>query len=190
MRLLGLLVAWIVLLALLLGLFELILHTFHTPFGYSLVEPQAQMQTWEYLLQQHYVSLIDVDLFSIHEKRHLLDVKRLFDRLYLLWLILLAVGSAGGVLLYVRFRSTFKRLRYDLWIMGVGSALLLIMALIFFQESFEWLHQLLFPYQSWLFPPDSLLIEWFPEVYFIEFIGLYLLLLTLLLWWFKPQKKA
>ncbi len=69
-----------------LSSFELILNLFHSPFGQEVVNPQAHNLTWLYLLKQKYITLIELDIFTIHEKRHLLDVKRLFEQIYSLWI--------------------------------------------------------------------------------------------------------
>jgi uncharacterized membrane protein len=43
-------------------------------------------------------------------------------------------------------------------------------------DSFKLLHKLLFPNGTWIFPPNSILIEWFPLEYFVEFFIIYILL--------------
>ncbi len=50
-----------------------------------------------------------------------------------------------------------------------------------FLENFKWLHQLMFPKSSWIFPEDSILIVWFPLLYFKQFFLMVLFLNSSLL---------
>jgi len=168
------LLAWLLLVTLLLSAFELVLALFHAPLMETISDPILHAQTWQYLLKQHYVTFIESDLFSLHEKRHLLDVKRLFDSLYRYWLMAMGVTLLGFILLGRRWREKKKILCQVLVRMGWGIHFLFMVILIFFPQSFGLLHQLLFPTASWFFPPDSLLIRWFPLHYFMEFFGMVL----------------
>ncbi|HHH53392.1 MAG TPA: DUF1461 domain-containing protein, partial [Bacteroidetes bacterium] len=44
-----------------------------------------------------------------------------------------------------------------------------------FSDSFSFLHQMIFPHNSWIFQPSSILIIWFPLSYFIEFFLIFIL---------------
>jgi uncharacterized membrane protein len=156
-------------LMLLLSSFELTLFFFHSPFGSTIIEPQAHSITWIYLLKQKYISFIDLDIFNIYEKRHLLDVKRLFEKIYSLWIIISAISLSLLLFFYLRSREKFFLiLRYSS-IVGSITTLIYLLILFNFLENFTYLHQLIFPHYSWIFPPNSILIEWFPLSYFQEF---------------------
>jgi len=86
-----------------LSSFELILNLFHSPFGQEVVNPQAHNLTWLYLLKQKYITLIELDIFTIHEKRHLLDVKRLFEQIYSLWYISIPISIL--IVIFAHFRG-------------------------------------------------------------------------------------
>jgi len=88
MKVLLLLASILIYIVISLSSFIFLLYTFHSPFGYDIVELKAHNLTWTYLLKQKYISFInDLDIFSIYEKRHLLDVKRLFSSIYEFWII-------------------------------------------------------------------------------------------------------
>ena len=157
--------------ALLLGAFELTLYLFHSPFGSTIIEPEVHAKTWEYLLRQEYIAFIDLDIFTIHEKRHLLDVKRLFESIYSIWVISLVSTLFVVAFLYFRAREMVELVRrYIFWIGAVVIIGSFLVVAIGFLDSFGWLHQLLFPANSWYFAEGSILIVWFPIVYFQEFV--------------------
>jgi integral membrane protein (TIGR01906 family) len=125
--------------------------------------------TWIYLLEQRYITLIDLDIFTIHEKRHLLDVKRLFEKIYSVWVAISTLAISSMILLYIRGKKSLGLVfRYN-FLIGLMILLFSIFIATDFLDAFEMLHQLLFPQQSWILPNDSLLIAWFPLDYFREF---------------------
>ena len=169
MRVLYILSAILLSLALILSSFELTLSLFHSPINSDIVEPQAHSMTWIYLLKQKYITFIDLDIFTIHEKRHLLDVKRLFEQIYSIWVMVSTVALSLILFLYFREKKgLFLVFRYNFFI-GLGVTLLSLFVATDFLDSFRLLHKLLFPQHSWVFPDNSILIEWFPLGYFQEF---------------------
>ena len=171
MKILYAILAIIILLTLLLSSFELTLFIFHSPFGNDIINPKAHSLTWIYLLKQHYISLIDLDIFDINEKRHLLDVKRLFEQIYFIWKVMLIVSLFTLILFYRKLSIVIK---YSI-IIGIVINILLIIISFDFLDSFSFLHQMIFPYNSWIFKPNSILIIWFPLSYFIEFFLIFIL---------------
>jgi uncharacterized membrane protein len=156
--------------------FEITLHLFHSPLNSTIIEPKAHSSTWIYLLKQKYISFIDLDIFTIREKRHLLDVKRLFDKIYIIWEILTSISILIFTYLYFKSKEILNiAIRYSL---NLGVVLNIIFILISFNflEIFKTLHQIIFPNNSWTFPKESILIEWFPLIYFIEFFAILILL--------------
>jgi len=174
MKILYYILAIVLFLAFSFTVFELLLHTFHSSFNQDIPNPKAHTLIWIYLLKQKYITFIDLDIFSIHEKRHLLDVKRLFEKIYTIWLIFTI--SSVVITIFIYFKGWIGEVfRYFLYI-GVAINSIFIISSIFFLDSFKFLHKILFPYNSWIFPPDSILIEWFPISYFMEFFILFIVL--------------
>ena len=154
--------------------FELTLYSFHSPIQTHIIEPKMHSLTWIYLLKQKYITLIDLDIFNINEKRHLLDVKRLFENIYSIWLTLLVSSIFIVIFLYLKERLSIV-IRYSA-IIGAFINILLIIILFNFLDSFTLLHQILFPNNSWIFEPNSILIKWFPISYFMEFFAIFIIL--------------
>ena len=166
---------------LLLSCFELTLLLFHSPIGTTIVEPHAHTSTWIYLLKQQYISLIDIELFNIHEKRHLLDVKRLFEMIYNIWVYLLLTALFTLIILSIRAKERLFIILKMTTTVGFLFNIVLILIAFNFLENFQWLHQLLFLKSSWIFPKDSILMAWFPLLYFKQFFLMILLLSSSLL---------
>jgi integral membrane protein (TIGR01906 family) len=165
----------------LLSSFELTLHLFHSPFNSIIIEQNAHQLTWNYLLKQRYISFIDLDIFTISEKRHLLDVKRVFDNIYSIWSTLLYIITPITLFLYLKSkRELFLALSYSVRV-GVVVNIISIIVSINFLDSFKLLHKIIFTNNSWIFKPNSILIEWFPISYFIEFFSIFTLLNFLIL---------
>jgi len=171
MKIVYIILALFISLTLLLSSFELTLFIFHSPFGSDIINPKAHTLTWIYLLKQHYISLIDLDIFDINEKRHLLDVKRVFEQIYFIWKIISIITLSLTILFYKKLSIIIK---YSINI-GVTIGILLIIVSFDFLDSFSLLHQMIFPNNSWIFQPNSILIIWFPLSYFIEFFVIFML---------------
>ncbi len=171
--------ATIIFLAITLTIFEFLLYNFHSPFNQDILNPKAHTLTWTYILKQKYITFIDLDIFSIHEKRHLLDVKRLFEKIYTMWLIFTISSVVITILIY--FKGWIEEVFRYFFYIGVVINSIFIISSLFFLDSFKFLHKIIFPYNSWIFPPDSILIEWFPISYFIEFFILFIALNILVL---------
>lgn len=165
--------AIVVLIAIYLSVFELLLHAFHTPLSTEIKDPLLQEQTWTYLIYQKYLAFIDLDAFNVHEKRHLLDVKRIFNETYILWII-------STILSFLILSVFFKKIINILIYLGLISNSLLLFFSLNFINSFNFLHTLVFPNNSWIFAKESLLIQCFPLIYFQEFFILFLIFSSLL----------
>jgi len=176
MRLIYFFLALFLLITLTISSFELTLHLFHSPFNSTIIEPKAHSLTWIYLLKQKYISLIDLDIFNINEKRHLLDVKRFFDKIYYIWSILFTLSIFISISLYFKSKEKLALvIRYST-ILGVVLNIIFILISFNFLEIFTLLHKILFLHNSWVFQPNSILIEWFPLEYFIEFFAIFIVL--------------
>ena len=155
--------------------FELTLFYFHSPIQSSIIEPKMHSLTWIYLLKQKYITLIDLDIFDINEKRHLLDVKRLFERIYSIWITLLIFTLSIIIFFYFKSKDKLSIVISYTIILGVTTNILFIIISFNFLNSFTLLHQILFPNNSWIFQPNSILIKWFPISYFIEFFTIFII---------------
>jgi len=159
----------IILIGIYLTIFELILYNFHSPINSKIIEPTEHYNTWIYLLHQKYMGFIESDLLNIKEKRHLLDVKRVFKATHILWII----SSSLGFLLFIIF---FKKTLKYIIIFGLTLNSLSLLLSFNFLNSFNFFHSLFFKQNSWIFLKNSLLIKWFPLIYFQEFFAIFLLL--------------
>jgi uncharacterized membrane protein len=171
--------ALLLFLTLLLSSFELTLYLFHSPFNSIIIEPQAHTTTWTYLLKQKYITLINVDIFTINEKRHLLDVKRLLDKLYNLWSALSVLSFFSIIFLYVKAKESIASIFKYNFIIGLIVIALSIFLAFDFLDSFKTFHQLVFPMGSWIFPDNSILIKWFPLEYFQDFLAVVVLIFSI-----------
>jgi uncharacterized membrane protein len=159
----------IVLIGIYLNIFEFLLYNFHSPTNGKIIHPLAYNSVWTYLLHQKYITLIELDILNIHEKRHLLDVKRVFNTTYILWFF---SASLSFLILTVFFKKVIKYVG----ILGLSLNIFTLILSFNFLNSFELFHTLFFKENSWIFMQNSLLIRWFPLIYFQEFFALFLLL--------------
>lgn len=152
-----------------LGAFEWTLSYYHTSYGTTPNEPQAHQFMWLYLLKQQYHTLIDLDILTIHEKRHLLDVKRALEAFHLYWLLSLTLLLFIFTVLMIKFRTIIHTIMtyslYTLTFCAISS----LFILFDFLDTFKLFHELLFISNSWIFPEQSYLIQWFPLIYFKQF---------------------
>ena len=139
-------------------------------------EPLSHQATWTYLLKQHYINLIEIDIFTIHEKRHLLDVKRVFETTYKLWFLFFILSTAILLVFIIKIKSKIITLLRYIYILGLTLNSLLILLMFNFLVNFNFFHTLIFSKNSWTFPKNSTIIEWFPLHYFQEFIMIFLIL--------------
>jgi hypothetical protein len=173
--------AIIIVISIYLSLFEVLLYYFHSPLTHSIEDPLKQQATWTYLLHQKYLSFIEIDAYTIHEKRHLLDVKRFFEKVHIVWITFTFFSL---IILPIFFKHLIKIIIY----LGITINTLFILFSLNFINSFDFLHTLLFTKNSWVFNKESKLIEYFPLIYFQEFFILFLGLSSLFftfIYWLK-----
>ncbi|CAA6818984.1 MAG: Unknown protein [uncultured Sulfurovum sp.] len=178
----------IILLAIYLSVFEFLLYFFQTSFQGEIKNPLAHSRTWTYLLKQEYVTFIELDVFNIHEKRHLLDVKRVFEKVYTLWIIFFSLSVLILTLFLFQMKEQLKKLLQHIAILGMIFNTFLIVFFLNFLNAFKLLHTFIFADNTWTFPKNSLLIEWFPLLYFKEFFLLFLFFTFIILFLVNPKK--
>lgn len=166
--------ALVVLMAIYLSIFEALLQLFQMPFGSNLNQHEAHDKIWHYLLAQEYESFIELEALSLHEKRHLLDVKRILESTYTLWMFVMPFAIVVLILF-------FNKIVAYIFYMGLAFNVSTIALFGYnFLSSFDTFHTFFFVHGSWRFSHDSLIIEIFPLHYFQEFFILFMLLSSLL----------
>ncbi len=173
-KILYLFLAILISLTVIFSSFELTLFYFHSPIQSYIIEPKMHSLTWIYLLKQKYITLIDLDILNINEKRHLLDVKRLFETIYSIWITLLIFTLSIIIFFYFKSKEKLSIVINYTIILGVNTNILFMIISFNFLDSFTLLHQIFFPNNSWIFQPNSILIKWFPILYFIEFFTIFI----------------
>lgn len=154
---------------LVLSAFEWTISYYHTSWNQAVINPTAHKFVWQYLLKQHYLNLIDLEILSMHEKRHLLDIKRTLETLHLYWQMGMALFMTLTVVMIIKFRTMgFDVVKRSLYILTF-IFLMVVWVLFDFLDFFKLFHTLLFVSSSWVFPENSYLIQWFPLVYFQQF---------------------
>jgi len=117
------------------------------------------------LLQYFLGAELSTEKYSEREVLHMKDVRNL------VW-ISLSITSILSILLLIGVKKTKQR-KKEFILGGILTTILvlaLIVALFTFSISFPAFHKILFTNNYWLLPADSLLIQMFPERFFIESI--------------------
>ena len=140
-----------------------------------------QREIIDYLLDQQYYGLFNINYLSVYEKRHLLDVKVLFS--FSDEILILSSISNISILFFSIFYLNIKNLLIKVVYLGFGGiSLLLGLALwVDFIYLFHSLHKLFFTNNTWIFYPESRLTQIFPLDYFYQFSITYIAILSLLL---------
>ncbi len=105
-------------------------------------------------------------LFTPNELSHMVDVKRLVDRLWQVQLIAIVLFFAGLIILLAR-RETRRSAYVALMAGGILTTALLLVLAIFVMAGFDQLfvqfHELFFPQGNWTFDYTDSLIRLLPE---------------------------
>lgn len=100
---------------------------------------------------------------------HLLDVRNAFRRLWIAWIVSAAALVVAGAVVYRR--GWWCWLQRSLKVAAVVCIALpticTIVVVFAFDPLFITLHQIVFPQGNWMFAQDSLLIQTFPETFWI-----------------------
>lgn len=143
------------------------------------------------------VALDGVPVLNERERGHMRDVRDVFARLYLV-----AAGAAVVlVLLRLAARTAEARARY--WrrlqrtgfAIAIGSVVVGLLGVLFFDTAFEIFHRTFFPPGSYLFDPRTeRLVQLFPQQFWVEStiaVGAVLVALALALaWWAGHRARA
>jgi integral membrane protein (TIGR01906 family) len=107
---------------------------------------------------------------------HLTDVHHVFRWVWVVWTAcaVLVVGVVTGAVVRRKWRWLSRTL-YSTACAGVVTPVALgVIGLIAFGPFFTLFHEIMFPQGNWEFPADSLLIQTFPEPFWIASMGLLL----------------
>lgn len=115
-----------------------------------------------YLKYEKNDNLIKNDFFNEREKAHLLDVKNLIQKFFLIYYISIILFLVLLILLIVLFNFNFKKITKKLFIiLLLGSSLTLIDAVLFFILSnfnfdfiFNIFHKTFFSFGTYIFNPE------------------------------------
>jgi uncharacterized membrane protein len=139
------------------------------------LDSKMHQQVLYYLLLADNSGFILLDNFTLFEKRHLLDVKRLIAALQSVFIL---SGLLSVVIIIYRLQLGII-LRNVFMLLLVLSAVLFFLILCAFSYIFEQLHPYLFVHNSWFFSDDSQLILLFPLDYFQTFSLIYIAILSI-----------
>lgn len=108
--------------------------------------------------------------FTKSEYEHLNDVKIIFNIVYIvLWISLFLFLGIGIYLIFMSKSFVFLNWLIFWSLVSLLLMLLLIVLIILdFWSAFNFFHELLFPQWNWSFPEESLLIQLFPESFFVS----------------------
>lgn len=102
------------------------------------------------------------------EIAHMKDVRSLFQNVNILLVILLAAVAIQGFSLKKQKEKLQKAFLYSGIITFSAMVFILAAAFLSFNTSFIVFHQIFFPQGNWQFPGESLLIQTFPQEFFIS----------------------
>ncbi len=132
----------------------------------SVVE-SATVRAYEY--STHGGNGSDV-FFTSSEVSHLNDVSRIFTA----GRVVISVLAITGFLYLIGsiLSDTFDGLSYRQSAkILIGTVVVLVLGLVFFQTFFPLFHKVFFPQGNWAFPENSMLIQLFPELFWQLMLG-------------------
>lgn len=160
----------VVLICLLLSFFVLLTDS---NFNSKLLENEQAKEPTKQLVKHFFLLAPMPSVFNEQEQSHLTDVARLIRAALLVLILasalLLALKPNAGTIYYGA---------------GLLVALLVILALLPFDELFTQFHYLFFPQGNWQFSVDSTIIQFYPFEFFYKyavFIGVYSILASFVL---------
>jgi len=117
--------------------------------------------------------IINSDVYSEKEKRHLVDVRILIQRFISIFEILIYLFLISLLILFLLDRKQFLLQIERILIFGPTISLFLLIFFILsiknFESSFIKFHLLFFENMDWILSPDSILIKMFPQQFFYDF---------------------
>jgi integral membrane protein (TIGR01906 family) len=114
--------------------------------------------------------LAEEPVYNSRELSHMLDVQKVYQAMWRVWLIIISLILLAGFLLW-RF-SDHKSLPSAIQVGGFFTSgfifVLGLLAIVAWQGWFTTFHQLFFPSGSWLFEYSDTLIRLFPEKFWFD----------------------
>jgi integral membrane protein (TIGR01906 family) len=113
----------------------------------------------------------DHPLFDPNEMSHMIDVKRLTDRLIRVWLLATGIVVVGSIILLARQMT--RRQAYLAWRNGgalttILLGVLVLFALLSWRTFFVAFHDVFFPPGTWTFDWENSLIRIFPDKFWFD----------------------
>lgn len=115
----------------------------------------------DYLRDKNETSFIGLDVFSEKEEKHLLEVKILIHRTFEFLFLMLVLFF---ILIYYNYEFN-KNENLDKVLLYSGMLTVAILVLLYFipfELVFTAFHKIFFAQGSWIFPPNSALIQIYP----------------------------
>lgn len=115
------------------------------------------------------------NVFDEQEANHLEDVKRVFNTVNIVFVLLLI--SFIAVMPFAKIPALF--IRGGIYALIISAAF----AIIPFSGLFTLMHKALFPQGNWQFPADSILIRYYPSMFWNQYyliVGIVIITLSLL----------
>jgi integral membrane protein (TIGR01906 family) len=141
------------------------------------------------------VTLGGAPVLNEREQGHMRDVRDVFARFYM------AAVVSAGVIVVLRLLARSDAARARFWgrmrrtgiVVAVGTVVVGILGVVFFDTAFEIFHQTFFPAGSYLFDPRTeRLVQLFPQQFWVETtiaVGVVLILLALGLAWLAGRRE-
>lgn len=165
------LVAFILLITFCVGVFFIQLYAYY----YLQFDSIKHQEVLSYLLLTDNSGFIKIESFTLFEKRHLLDVKKLLNNLQQVFMLGATSSLAILIFFHARLKSLFYRMSFIFVIFGSILFLFIVIDFFYFFEAF---HPYLFTEGSWLFKKESQIIILFPIIYFQQFSFIYIIILS------------
>lgn len=110
-------------------------------------------------------NVANIGFLSIKEESHMHDVKKIFNFLFIM-LIILVCASVLSLMMVENIHSVLRKTGIILMIISI---FLSISSFFNFTAFWTIFHKVLFPQGNWQFSPDSILITLYPEKFFFIF---------------------
>lgn len=148
----------------------------HTSAYFARATLVEQQQNVHYFLQTGDLELLDA--FQGKEQAHLIEVKALFAITKIFLITAMAVTLIYFIAgLYKKNTISFRISLVLVFIINtVFSGILMVIGFFGFSNFFIGLHQIVFSNDWWLLPPEYLLINIYPEIFFQSFFIAWLIL--------------
>lgn len=141
------------------------------------------------------VQLAGAPVLNPREIKHMQDVRDVFAKFFLVAIMAAALLVLLRILAPTREQAAryWRRLRRTGIVVAIGTVVVGVLGVAFFDTAFEIFHELFFPAGSYLFDPRTeRLVQLFPEQFWVETtvgVGIVVIALGLLLAWVARRRE-